>query len=264
MTAPKGFMLPTLTASCHRGKLPIWRAVGGLPESGIKAGLAGVPLTLATLSGVSRFFKTAVDAYRQAANQAGHDPANLPVATTTILYVAENSQDAQNEFYPHMDHVYRTMRGMPFPKHQFLQSANIEDALMVGSPQLVIEIILRSMDRRKYKDRSRNVCIEHSQLHYSTGTPAFIYFVINGLERIQMEQDLSYCRVEPALDVMTGRWKIPILYMHFQGTKRFSDLQKGIPNITKNADHATCVSLKSIILLNGWYTRLFHIKRNIH
>jgi DNA-binding HxlR family transcriptional regulator len=48
-----------------------------------------------------------------------------------------------------------------------------------------------------------------------------------------MEQDLSYCRVEPALDVMTGRWKIPILYMHFQGTKRFSDLQKGIPNITK-------------------------------
>ncbi|GMK49060.1 hypothetical protein PghCCS26_61900 [Paenibacillus glycanilyticus] len=102
-----------------------------------------MPLTLATLSGVSRYFKTMVDAYRQAANQAGHDPANLPIATTTILYVAENSQDAQNEFYPHMNHVYRTMRGMNFPKHQFLQSTNIEDALMVGSPQLVIEKILR-------------------------------------------------------------------------------------------------------------------------
>ncbi|NIK68401.1 MULTISPECIES: helix-turn-helix domain-containing protein [unclassified Paenibacillus] len=48
-----------------------------------------------------------------------------------------------------------------------------------------------------------------------------------------MEHELSYCKVEPALEVITGRWKIPILYMLFQGTKRFSELQKGIPNITK-------------------------------
>lgn len=48
-----------------------------------------------------------------------------------------------------------------------------------------------------------------------------------------MEHDMSNCRVEPALDVLVGRWKLPILYFLFQGTKRFSELQKGIPNITK-------------------------------
>jgi DNA-binding HxlR family transcriptional regulator len=48
-----------------------------------------------------------------------------------------------------------------------------------------------------------------------------------------MELDLNFCRVEPALNVIVGRWKIPILYLLFQGTKRFSDLQRGIPGITK-------------------------------
>lgn len=48
-----------------------------------------------------------------------------------------------------------------------------------------------------------------------------------------MKQDMTNCRVDPTLDVLFGRWKIPILYLLFQGTKRFSELQKGIPNITK-------------------------------
>jgi hypothetical protein len=125
------------------GKLPIWRAVGGSPESAARAGMAGVPMMLATLSGPSTAFKPAVDLYRQAAKQAGHDPAALPVATTSMLYVAENSQDAQKEFYPHLDHIFRLMRGTSFPKHPYLQAADAGDALMVGSPQLIIEKILR-------------------------------------------------------------------------------------------------------------------------
>jgi len=39
--------------------------------------------------------------------------------------------------------------------------------------------------------------------------------------------------VDPAIDVLFGRWKVSILYHLFHGTKRFSELQKGIPNITK-------------------------------
>lgn len=128
------------------GKLPIWRAVGGSPESAIKAGLAGAPMALATLSGTSDSFKPAVDVYRRAAAQAGHDPASLPVATTTILYAADDSQDARNEFYPYMNHVFKVMRGTSFPKERYLQSANVEDALMVGSPQLIIEKILRQYE----------------------------------------------------------------------------------------------------------------------
>jgi len=125
------------------GALPVWRAVGGSPESAARAGLAGVPMMLATLGGPSAAFKPAVELYRQAAKQAGHDPAALPVATTSMLYAAENSQDAQREFYPHLDHIFRLMRGTPYPPQQILRSADPEDSLMVGSPQLIIEKMLR-------------------------------------------------------------------------------------------------------------------------
>lgn len=128
------------------GKLPIWRAVGGSPESAIKAGLAGTPMSLATLSGTSACFKPAIDVYRQAAAQAGHDPARQPVAITTMLYAANDSQDARNEFYPYINHVFQEMRGMSFPTERFMQSANVEDALMVGSPQLIIEKILHQYE----------------------------------------------------------------------------------------------------------------------
>lgn len=39
------------------GSLPIWRAVGGTPESAMKAGYAGVPMILAALGGPARHFK---------------------------------------------------------------------------------------------------------------------------------------------------------------------------------------------------------------
>ncbi|MCA0753754.1 helix-turn-helix transcriptional regulator [Paenibacillus sp. N4] len=48
-----------------------------------------------------------------------------------------------------------------------------------------------------------------------------------------MKSELDSCRVEPALEVLVGRWKLSILYFLFHGTKRFSELQKGIPSITK-------------------------------
>ncbi|GMK47060.1 transcriptional regulator [Paenibacillus glycanilyticus] len=41
------------------------------------------------------------------------------------------------------------------------------------------------------------------------------------------------CKVEPVLNVLFGKWKTSILYVLFQGTKRFGELQKSIPGITK-------------------------------
>lgn len=62
----------------------------------------------------------------------------------------------------------------------------------------------------------------------------FVRFVLKPQEdEISVENDMTNCMVDPALDVLFGRWKVPILYHLFHGTKRFSELQKGIPNITK-------------------------------
>ncbi|MBO7746687.1 LLM class flavin-dependent oxidoreductase [Paenibacillus sp. MWE-103] len=126
------------------GRLPIWRGVGGSPGSAVKAGAAGVPMTIAMLGGPSANFKGSVDAYRRAAAQNGHDPAELPVGITSMLYVAENSQDAVKEFHPHLNLAFRALRGGSYPLEAVSHAAaDPGEALMVGSPELVIEKILR-------------------------------------------------------------------------------------------------------------------------
>lgn len=121
------------------GKLPIWRAVGGPPGSAIKAGYAGIPMMLTTLGGPAANFKVSVDAYREAAQRSGFDPLTLPIATVSLMYTAENSQDAMREFYPHLNAGMMALRGGGYPKQQFTQAIDYRDALMIGSPQQIIE-----------------------------------------------------------------------------------------------------------------------------
>lgn len=121
------------------GKLPIWRAVGGPPASAIKAGYAGVPMMLTTLGGPASSFKVSVDVYREAAQRSGFDPSTLPIGTTSLFYTAENSQDALREYYPHINYGMQAINGAGYPKQQFAQSTDYRDALMVGSPQQIIE-----------------------------------------------------------------------------------------------------------------------------
>ncbi|WP_144512429.1 LLM class flavin-dependent oxidoreductase [Bacillus mycoides] len=122
--------------------MPIWRAVGGPPASAIKAGRAGAPMMLTTLGGPAVNFKVSVDAYREAAEQSGFDPATLPIATTSLFYTAENSQDALSEYYPHINAGMLALRGGGYPKQQFTNAVDHRDALMIGSPQQIIEKML--------------------------------------------------------------------------------------------------------------------------
>lgn len=124
------------------GNLPIWRAVGGPPASAIKAGYAGIPMMLTTLGGPADHFAVSVDAYREAAQRSGFDPKDLPIATASIMYTAENSQDAINEFYPHLNESMKALKGSGYPRMQFEQATDFRDALMVGSPQQIIEKVL--------------------------------------------------------------------------------------------------------------------------
>ncbi|MBW7453490.1 LLM class flavin-dependent oxidoreductase [Paenibacillus sepulcri] len=124
------------------GSLPIWRAVGGPPASAIKAGYAGVPMMLATLGGPASSFKLSIDAYREAAKQNGFDPELLPVATAGHFYAAETTQQALSEAYTHTNVGVELLTGRSFPKQHFAQGTDIRDAMMIGSPQQIIEKML--------------------------------------------------------------------------------------------------------------------------
>ncbi|RSL31899.1 LLM class flavin-dependent oxidoreductase [Salibacterium salarium] len=124
------------------GSLPIWRAVGGTPASAVKAGYAGVPMFMAHLGGPAAAFKRTVDAYREAAQSSGFDPAELPVATAGFFYAAETSQQALKEMYPHINEGMKRTNGGGFSKQLFAQGAHKESVMNIGSPQEIIEKIL--------------------------------------------------------------------------------------------------------------------------
>lgn len=125
-------------------ELPIWRAVGGPAASAIKAGRQGIPMMITTLGGPAMTFKDSIDEYRLTAKEHGFDTSaqSLPVSTASLFYTAETTQLALKEYYPHLNVGMSFIRGTGYPKQQFANAPDYRDALMVGSPQQIIEKIL--------------------------------------------------------------------------------------------------------------------------
>ncbi|MGK7379939.1 LLM class flavin-dependent oxidoreductase [Planococcus sp. 1R117A] len=129
-------------------QLPIWIGVGGTPESAERAGKLGVGMALAILGGDPLRFKPLVDIYRQAGMEAGHTADALKVAVTGHTYLAETTEQAMDEFYPYYVNYWNYVnrqRGMGtrMSRGDFEQLASPETALFVGSPEQVVEKILR-------------------------------------------------------------------------------------------------------------------------
>ena len=51
--------------------------------------------------------------------------------------------------------------------------------------------------------------------------------------RKQRHETYVCCPVEAALDVIGGKWKVAVIFQLMEGTKRFNQLQRLIPNITR-------------------------------
>ena len=45
--------------------------------------------------------------------------------------------------------------------------------------------------------------------------------------------DAANCPAEATIGVIGGRWKVPIIWHLFGGTKRFSELRRAMPNVTQ-------------------------------
>jgi probable LLM family oxidoreductase len=126
--------------------LPIWVAVGGTPQSVVRAGALGLPLTLAIIGGQPERFVPLVDLYREAFEAAGHDPSDARVAINTHAFVGETSAQANAAFagsYLAMMNRIGRERGWPpsgKPEYEALRSPC--GALAVGSPEEVAEKIL--------------------------------------------------------------------------------------------------------------------------
>jgi len=127
-----------------QSQLPIWIAVGGTPESVIRAAKLGLPLALAIIGGNPAHFMPLVNLYRETARSAGH--GRLPLAVHSHGYLADHSQQAADEFFPSYAYVMSRIgkeRGWPpTTRAQFEVGRSKQGSLLVGSPQEVIDKIL--------------------------------------------------------------------------------------------------------------------------
>jgi probable LLM family oxidoreductase len=126
--------------------LPVWIAVGGTPQSVVRAGLLGLPMALAIIGGIPERFAPLVQLHRDAARQAGHEPGELPVSINSHTFVAETSQRAADEFFPSyaamMTRIGRERGWQPMTREAFEAMRSPRGSLLVGSPQEVVEKIL--------------------------------------------------------------------------------------------------------------------------
>jgi probable LLM family oxidoreductase len=126
--------------------LPVWVAVGGTPESVVRAGTLGLPMALAIIGGEPARFAPLVNLYWDAVRHAGHDPAKLTISINSHGYIADESRQASDESYPSvaavMNKIGRERGWPPMSRAQYEASRVLRGHLAVGNPQEVAEKIL--------------------------------------------------------------------------------------------------------------------------
>jgi probable LLM family oxidoreductase len=131
--------------------LPVWIAVGGTPQSVVRAGVLGLPLVIAIIGGQPARFRPLVDLYRRAAAEAGsEDAGNLPLAINSHGFVASSAQEAKRLFFPGyadaMSRIGRERGWPPLTRDQFEAGTGPDGHLYLGSPEEVAEKIVTQYD----------------------------------------------------------------------------------------------------------------------
>ncbi len=124
--------------------LPVWIAIGGTPESAARAGFLGLPLAIGIIGGEPARFAPFVEIHRRAAAEAGHPQQAVGINSHT--YVAPTAEQAADDFFPGyaemMTRIGRERGWPPMQRPTFDALRTLRGALVVGSPEQVIEKIL--------------------------------------------------------------------------------------------------------------------------
>ena len=153
-------------------KLPVWLGVGGTPASFKRAGELGLPLMVAVIGGDTHRFRPLIDLYRQAGEKAGYSHDQLKVGLHSLGYVAENTAEAIENYYPGYAETFTRIgkeRGwQPVTRYHFNAQTGQLGALVIGSPGEVAEKILRHSKAlggiSRFTFQMDNAGLSHAQL----------------------------------------------------------------------------------------------------
>lgn len=176
----------TLYPTLQHGPLPTWVAVGGSPESVIRAARHGLPLMLAIIGGPHARFAPFVDLYQRAL--AKFEQPELPVGFHSYGHVAETDEAAREQLYqPWLEMTGRigAERGWPRPDREQFNHEIDHGAMIVGSPETVA---------RKLAAATKALGASRATLKVSSGTLAHEHLMTSielyGTKVVPMVQDL--------------------------------------------------------------------------
>ncbi|MCC5940249.1 MAG: LLM class flavin-dependent oxidoreductase [Balneolaceae bacterium] len=125
-------------------KLPVWRAVGGTPQSAYHAGANGIPMALAIIGGYPEHFKPMAEVHKRGA--VDHNREVPPISINSHGFIAETAEEAIDVSFPAfkftMDKIGKERGWPPMSRQQFEASVQLRGANVVGNPDQIIEKIL--------------------------------------------------------------------------------------------------------------------------
>lgn len=129
------------------GSLPIWVAVGGTPESVLRAGRLGLPVIFAIIGGSPAQFQPLFEYYRKAWAHYGHPPGALQVGVHMHSFFGEDSRQTAEEYYPlyaaQMNRIGRERGWPPYQPRQFEHGRTPQGHLVIGDASEAIDKILQ-------------------------------------------------------------------------------------------------------------------------
>ena len=131
-------------------RLNIWVAVGGTPESVLRAGKAGLPVIFAIIGGSPVQFQPLFDYYKKVYQHFEHDTTKLEVGVHMHCFFGENSKQTADEYYPlyagQMDRVGRSRGWPPYQRNQYDFGRGKDGALIIGDANEAIDKILQMQE----------------------------------------------------------------------------------------------------------------------
>jgi alkanesulfonate monooxygenase SsuD/methylene tetrahydromethanopterin reductase-like flavin-dependent oxidoreductase (luciferase family) len=127
--------------------LNIWVAVGGTPESVVRAARLGLPVIFAIIGGNPSQFQPLFQYYKELYLQFGHNIKNFQVGVHMHSFFGDNSKQTAEAYYPvysaQMNRVGASRGWPPFSLGQFESGRSKEGAYIIGDATEAIEKILQ-------------------------------------------------------------------------------------------------------------------------
>ncbi len=130
----------------EQAKLPVWIAVGGTPQSVVRAASLELPMALAIIGGDPKRFAPFFELYRDTLRKQGKDSVHAPLSLNMHGFVGETTAKAKAVYGPAQTEVMNRIgreRGWPpqGPAH-FEAAAGPDGNLLIGDPERVASRII--------------------------------------------------------------------------------------------------------------------------